>query len=560
MNSMIRISMGSLLLLLLLPAQAAVRASFDRPQVIEGDPVILTIRKDGSAAGEEPDLTPLAKDFDIEGSSQGSQVSIVNGRRSDLTYWSIRLAPKHTGTFQIPPISIGKEQSNPLTLKVLEVPVQTAALPDQPLFLEMKTDSPRDKTYVQQEIPLTVRLFYRDRLQQGSLSDPAPEKAVVERLGEDKQYRTLRNGQEYHVIERHYAIFPEKSGELRIPPVVFRGQVSSPSSHNGAARRRGDLFGRFFGSSPFANDPFFKGDFFSGSPFGNPGKPVSARSQALTLQVAPRPAGYQGSQWLPAEAVTLEDSWSQTPPLFRVGEPVTRTITLQAKGLEASQISPLELPQPAGFRLYATLQGKNEETLLPQWQVQVQTGTGPIVEEPSVQAPAVTADDNASTHPSVEGRGMIDTIKRNWPWLLAGLLAVITLLLLWRRSAEQHPPKRTTATDSENRSTATRKERFRARDALKQACEKGDPRAAATALLDLAAIYWPDSPPRNLGAIANRLKQGGEPIRTLERTLYAPTDLPWNSKELWEAVAHGLSEPEQHETISTGPLPPLYPV
>lgn len=601
-NDMIRISMGSLLLLLLLPAQAAVRASFDRPQVIEGDPVILTIRKDGSAAGEEPDLTPLAKDFDIEGSSQGSQVSIVNGRRSDLTYWSIRLAPKHTGTFQIPPISIGKEQSNPLTLKVLEVPVQTAALPDQPLFLEMKTDSPRDKTYVQQEIPLTVRLFYRDRLQQGSLSDPAPEKAVVERLGEDKQYRTLRNGQEYHVIERHYAIFPEKSGELRIPPVVFRGQVSSPSSHNGAARRRGDLFGRFFGSSPFANDPFFKGDFFSGSPFGNPGKPVSARSQALTLQVAPRPAGYQGSQWLPAEAVTLEDSWSQTPPLFRVGEPVTRTITLQAKGLEASQISPLELPQPAGFRLYAdqpvtetrtdgtgvygisrrtytyvprqvgqqlipeiriswwnTLQGKNEETLLPQWQVQVQTGTGPIVEEPSVQAPAVTADDNASTHPSVEGRGMIDTIKRNWPWLLAGLLAVITLLLLWRRSAKQHPPKRTTATDSENRSASTRKERFRARDALKQACEKNDPRAAATALLDLAAIYWPDSPPRNLGAIANRLKQGGEPIRTLERTLYAPTDLPWNGKELWEAVAHGVGEPERHATTFTEPLPPLYP-
>jgi len=466
----------------------------------------------------------------------------------------------------------------------------------------MQVDTPRDKTYVQQQIPLTVRLLYQNQLQQGSFSDPAPEHAVVERLGKDKQYRTVRNGQEYNVIERHYAIFPEKSGELQIPPVVFRGQVSSPSSNSGATRRRGDLFGRMFSNSPFANDPFFKDDFFSGSPFGNPGKPVSARSRALTLQVAPRPAGYQGDQWLPAEAVTLEDSWSQTPPVFRVGEPVTRSITLQAKGLEASQIAPLNLPQPEGFRLYAdqpvtetrtdgtgvygisrrtftyvprqggqqlipefrinwwnTLQGKNEQTLLPQWQVQVQPGSGATLAEPPAKAPAVTVNDNAATPQATEDQGVIDGLKQNWPWLLAGLLAVLIILLLWRRRAGPHPAKPATTTDHANRSSATRKERLRARDALKQACERNDPHAAATALLELAAMHWPDSPPRNLEAVARRLKQGDEPIRMLERTLYAPADLPWNGKQLWEAVAAGFAEPEPQQTTTTEPLPPLYP-
>jgi len=603
MNGMIRISMGILLVMLLLPAQAAVRASFDRPQVIEGDPVILTIRKDGSASGERPDLAPLAKDFNIEGSSQGSQVSIVNGRRSDLTYWSIRLTPKRTGTLQVPPIAVGSEQSNPLTLQVLEVPEQSAALPDQPLFLEMKIGTPQDQTYVQQQIPLSVRLLYRDRLQQGSLSDPAPEHAVVERLGEDKHYRTVRNGQEYNVIERHYAIFPEQSGELRIPPVVFRGRVSSPSSSSGATRRREDLFGRFFGNSPFANDPFFKDDFFSGSPFGSPGKPVSARSQALTLQVAPRPAGYQGKQWLPAEAVTLEDSWSQSPPVFRVGEPVTRTVTLQAKGLEASQISPLNLPQPEGFRLYAdqpvtetrtdgtgvygisrrtftyvprqggqqlipefriswwnTLQGKNEQTLLPQWQVQVQPGSGAAAGEPLPQTPVITADAGTSGRQTAQAEGIVDRIKQHWPWLLATLLAVVILSwMLWRRRAGPHPAKPVTTTSRTSRPTATRKERSRAHNALKQACEQNDAPAAATALLNLAALHWPDSAPRNLEAVARRLQQGGEPIRMLERSLYAPTDLPWNGRQLWEAVASGFAEPEQQETTTTEPLPPLYP-
>ena len=600
MNRLIGLLLATPLLLALLPAQAAVRASVDRPQVIEGDPVLLTLRKDGTASGERPDLTPLTRDFEIQGSSQGSQVSIVNGRRSDLTYWSVRLLPKHTGTLQIPPIRVGSEQSDPLTLKVLEVPEQTAAQPDQPLFLEMTVDHPGDRTYVQQQIPLTVRLLYRNRLQQGSLSDPAPEDAVVERLGEDRQYRTVRNGQEYNVIERHYAIFPEKSGTFRIPPVIFRGRVASASG-SAAGRRRNDLFGRLFDGSPFANDPFFKDDFFSGTPFGNPGTPVRARSRALTLEVAPRPAGYRGNHWLPAEAVTLEDSWSQSPPEFRVGEPVTRTITLQAKGLEASQIPPLDLPQPDGFRLYAdqpatetrtdgsgvygisrrtytyvprregprtvpevrlqwwdTLQGKNRETLLPPWQVQVQAGSGAAPEPPAAQTPAVTAGQPAPTAEGTTEADLGERLKQGWPWLLAALLAglLLPLLLWWRRHRR---PAAATTSAPEAPPTATRRARTRAREALKRACEQNDAHAAAIALLELAASQWPDDPPRNLGALAGRLRQGGDAVRALERTLYAPTGQPWDGQALWEAVASGLADRGPDEHAASEPLPPLYP-
>ena len=59
--------------------------------------------------------------------------------------------------------------------------------------------------------------------------------AVVERLGEDRRFSASLGDQTYQVIERDYAIFPEKSGELYIPPVQFRGRVASGDP---TARRR----------------------------------------------------------------------------------------------------------------------------------------------------------------------------------------------------------------------------------------------------------------------------------------------------------------------------------
>ena len=61
------------------------RAYFDRSQVHEGDTLTLNIEKAGAGASGSPDLGPLAQDFDVLGTSNSTQIRIVNSVRSDTT-------------------------------------------------------------------------------------------------------------------------------------------------------------------------------------------------------------------------------------------------------------------------------------------------------------------------------------------------------------------------------------------------------------------------------------------------------------------------------------------
>ena len=210
-------------------ALAGVRAQLDRNKVYEGDSVKLIIESDGRQSGE-PDLATLNKDFKVLGTNTSTQVSIINGRRSDKTSWTVQLEPRQPGKLRIPPISLGSEQTEALELEVAVVPEHVAAEQSEHVFIEVEADFDEQNLYVQQQIPYTVRLYYDDHIVNGELEAPQPEQAVVETLGEDKRYAVNRNGRRYNVIERQYAISPEKSGQLQIPPVSFKGQMTSPQS------------------------------------------------------------------------------------------------------------------------------------------------------------------------------------------------------------------------------------------------------------------------------------------------------------------------------------------
>ena len=135
--------------------------------------------------------------------------------------------------------------------------------------------------------------------------------------------------------------------------------VASNSQDN--SDQADDPMNRLLRGTPFANDPFFKGSFGAGMAFGATAQPVTVRSQEIALDVQPLPPAVHGN-WLPAEQVSLHDSWDDNPPQFKVGEPVTRTITIDAKGLAASQIPPLSFAQPANARLYPEAPGNQSRT------------------------------------------------------------------------------------------------------------------------------------------------------------------------------------------------------
>ena len=330
------------------PALAAnLRAGLDRRQVHEGDSVILTIERDGTGPSASPDLTPLQQDFEVQGSSQGSQIRIVNGVRSDTTSWQITLAPKHAGVLAIPSITVGTERTQPLSLTVAAAPQGALGKPGDNLFVEVEVgegdQALTEGVVVQQQVPLTVRLFSARPLVGGDLSEPRVADAVISKLGEDRQFRTQRDGRDYSVVERRYSLSPEKSGDLHIPPIVFKGSVRSAQGQNQRRGIPGGVFDdpgldRFF-QAP-ALDRFFGNAFGGADPFGafERGEPVRAQSKALDLKVKARPDGVAGSNWLPAQGLEIADSWTQNPPQLRVGEPVSRTLTLTAKGLAGAQI------------------------------------------------------------------------------------------------------------------------------------------------------------------------------------------------------------------------------
>jgi len=584
-------------------SSAAVRAQVDRTTVQSGDTLTLVIESDGAQSRERPDVTPLRQDFDVLGTSASSELRIVNGKRSDRTRWLVQLLPRHAGTLSIPPITVGSERTAALRLEVTEPSPQTANEVSKHVFVEVDAAAGAS-TYVQQQIPYTVRLFYDDTVQSGELAAPVPADAVVEQLGGERHYTAMRGQREYRVTERHYAIAAEKSGVLQIPPATFRGSAVLAQADQGGADPGENLMARLLRDTPLADDPFFRDSLRVGMRFGDAGQPVSVHSRAITLDIQPRPAGLQGN-WLPAEQITLHDSWQDEPPHLRVGEPATRIITIEAKGLAASQIPPLELAQTGDARLYPepavnqsrtdgnviygiskqsftyipTAQGTlsvapielawwntrsnaQSRSVLAGRQFGVAAGSAALP-PPPLPAPTQANGPQASPEPAAADTdrapartAFLDRLRDARAWIGAGALmlamAIAAAIVRRRRTAARGTAVPVAAG---KRVEVGRRSALRA---LRQACIVGDRRGAADALLDMARLQWPEDPPSGLRALASRLEAGVEQVLELDRALYGTERSPWNGTALRAAMRRGLQARRRQALREDDGLKALY--
>jgi hypothetical protein len=576
---------------LTVPAHAAVHAQVDRSSVPAGDTVTLTIDTDQPALDMRPDVRPLDKDFEVVGTSTNRETRFVNGTRSDHTQWAVRLQPRHAGVLDIPAISVGDEQTVPLKLTVAQAAEPAPGTGSAHVFVQVEAPNPDKPIYVQQQIPYTVRLFYDDAVVRGELAPPDPGDAIVEQLGAETRSTAVRNGHTYNVVERRYAIAPEKSGVLHIPPARFSGTAIEVqgAAQAGDGQDDDDPMQRWLRGTPFANDPFFRRGFGSGMGLGDGGRPVSASSQAISINVQPRPATATGD-WLPAQQVTLHDSWQDNPPHFEVGEPVTRTITVNAKGLAASQVPALTLAPPGNARMYPEASdnqsrtdgefvygiSKQSVTYIPTaagtvtvpavnlgwWNTQ--TNSPSVASLPAVQFDAVAAAGaaRATTLPassagapvpapagvaapgsaaSQPAPSMAALLAAHWRAVTFGsallaLLAALAVALLRRRRHRAHAIE-----DRGSPAVPSRvPQRQAALLALQRACSANDAGGAKRALLDLARSQWPDNAPRGLRALADRLDSGGAEIRELDRVLYGTAAQAWKGSALWDVLQRGL--------------------
>lgn len=542
-----------------------VRAWFDRNPVYEGDTVTLIIETDRQLQNANPDLGPLTKDFDILGNRTNTQLQILNGQQTATTQWLIELEPKHRGDIQVPALQIGAYHTEPLQLTVTAPPPATAQQTGADFFIE--TVAKPQNPYVQAQIRYTVRLFYGAPLLDGELDEPKPQDALVKRIGDNISYVTTRQQRRYNVLERRYAIFPEKSGELTIPAISFQG-------HSVAGSGRPSL------------------DLFFNSP--RQGRRIRIIADPIKLHVLPRPARYSGKQWLPSAQLNLEETWSKDLSRLQAGEPVTRTVRIEAKGLSAAQLPELGIPEPAQARIYSEqpvlenriddvwLWGQREQRMavvpaaagqftipeirltwwdtqgneqriatLPARTVTVLPAAGSVQQPIPVKpefAPALSQAVPLTTTPFLS----TPRAAGIWPWIAGTLLLLwLTTLFAWwsswrRRSAKtalSQPP--TTV--------------HNARRALRQACQNNDAKGAEKALLNWATAVWPHHPPTNLGALAARLDLNTAPLKALDQVLYAPGHNAWEGPVLWQTVKQGLPEKRRLPAHQPSGLAPLYP-
>lgn len=306
----------------------------DRTQLYEGEVLTLTVK--GSMEIEinlsnlfsfdlsqlpSPDIEKVDPDFEILARNQRYSVQTVNNDMVGEITWTYQLAPTRTGKLTIPSLTFKGSTSEPVTIDVVDDTPPDQPAPSRDSFIELSAD--KAEMYVQEQLVLTVQLYFSGNLIRGELSDPDHPDAIIEGLGKQREFTTQRDGRRYRVVERRYAIFPQSPGELSLPPIRFEGQVRDAS-----------------GQLRFLRDT----------------------QQLYSVPVKPVPANYPDNHpWLPATSLALSEEGLPSTQELTSGSNLNRKITLQASGLPAEALPPLPIEYPAAIRHYPEQPQRNTE-------------------------------------------------------------------------------------------------------------------------------------------------------------------------------------------------------
>ncbi|OIR06581.1 hypothetical protein GALL_111860 [mine drainage metagenome] len=592
-----RIFISLIFLSLSLPASAAINAWLDHDQVNQGESVQLTLQHDGQTSSQ-PDLSPIKQDFAIVEQSSGSKIQIINGKMNSQVEVNLTLIPKHSGKLHIPALQWDGQSSQFLPLTVTsnaEAAAQsgsaakgtaTANVPH--IFITSTMD--QKQPYVQAAVTLTTRLYVDEALYQASLELQPNNDVLVQQLGQDKQTTEVRNGNNYHVIERKYLLFPQRSGHIQLDGPILNAQVQDTSSNN----------------DPFGNSQLFN-NAFGRNPFSgmlNTTKPVRIQGDSIVLNIRPRPASANAHDWLPATDVTLTENWQPNKEQIHVGDPITRHLQLSAEPLTATQLPDLSrlMQLPAGLRAYPdqpkldtkvqgnsiignrdqdiaiiaskpghyeipaihlfwwdTAKNMQKEIDLPARKIDVLAGTAAISTETTTPIKDSILPTETRATPSAVHLIQNAATNQVWMWLSLtfALLWLGTLAAWWRSSAQRVATNKLTSDKQAVMSATSAPRMTEARQAFWQACRDNDPQAARRQLLDWARTTWPQDPPIGLKSLAERLDE------TTMKPLLSQLDRACYTNEAWQGAAllnlKKLSNQQRPVTQKMSELDSLYP-
>ncbi|WP_370978685.1 BatD family protein [Agaribacterium sp. ZY112] len=283
---------------------AGFSASVNRSELALGETLELQLIFEGDNQGKVPDIDKLRHNFELKRAYPSSSRNTINGHTTYINQWTIQLEPKHKGKLLIPPFTLVGETTSPIEITVHEQSQAPSTLEN--LMIETIVD--KGSAYVQEQLKLSYRLYYKVSVNDINAEELKLNDAVVKQL-ESKRYQRTIDGQHYQVIEINYAILPQRSGTLVIPPLDWQIDVLQ----GGRSRA---LFGSFSRTQAY-----------------------KLRSGEKVIRIRSIPDEFPAdAQWLPARSVELSQRWSSSPLEFKLGTPITREISLKVSGLESAQL------------------------------------------------------------------------------------------------------------------------------------------------------------------------------------------------------------------------------
>ncbi|MBN3575654.1 BatD family protein [Vibrio neptunius] len=308
------------------PAMAAnVWASVSKNKVVKNEVFQLRVVVDEKVSSDDIDFSGLDQDFYVGRPSFSSSINIVNGNRSTRSEWNLTLAAQTLGVAKIPSFTVNGASSKPIAIQV----TMDRDEPKISDLVELRSSLDKTTLYPNESASLQTRLIIKAdprRLQNPNVVPPRVDGLTLTQIGEPNQYQSVLGGVEVTVLDQNYLITADQPGEYTLTSAAFKGSVVYGNDRTGTTKLIS----------------------------------VDTPVKTFDIKVEDKPAGYTGV-WLPTSELNLAQTWtsadgeniaSSSTPQAKVGDSITRELTLDIKGLSSDRFPNLKIAYPQGIRVY----------------------------------------------------------------------------------------------------------------------------------------------------------------------------------------------------------------
>jgi len=284
-----------------------------------GDEFTYTISIDANYSDDALDIRPLFKNF-IIGNLKISHAS------TNSTTWAIPLQPVSAGQITIPELPIADTKTKSLIIDVNEKNADTAnsqhvepttAVENSASELSssasplMESQLNAESAYIDEILSFTVKIALK--------SNPNKKPLIIESSNDFRVLLSSEPTNDKEIFADHYQdtltytyeLVAEKAGTLLLP------RFALPENE--------------------------------------------ARTDEQTIDIKPIPGSFHDSKnnWRPSSGISIEDHWEPQTSYAKIGQPITRSITITGINNTPDQLPDIEMPDIPYIKIYAD--GKKNE-------------------------------------------------------------------------------------------------------------------------------------------------------------------------------------------------------